>query len=204
MDELLEALAIEISEDDDVIGSDDTDSDESDEDSTEVDCPERISPIDVIECCKSLVIHEVSGLVRFSHETVKVFIGNCLIKELLPEIELAKCCLAYLESPEFQQPVVSREAMEMLVENFKFCSYAISYWRSHICKEAENSYDLQYRILRGFESRSKRNAKSGLECFVRHWYFGFRLDSSLLHVLTNEGLSILCKRLLDGSRNRYN
>ena len=71
MDELLEALVVE----------------DGDQDLQRDD---MLQPTDVIECCKSLVVHEIStGLVRFPHYTVQEFIEG-IKHDLCPNREDCK------------------------------------------------------------------------------------------------------------------
>jgi hypothetical protein len=212
MDELLEALAMcsDAYDDqtEDGFNSDDTNSVESQmSDSVEV-CAggsaselnnQKMKPGDVVECCKSLVIHESNGLVRFSHETVRLFIGKNLKQQLLRQICLAKTCLAYLELPEFHEPCVDMNSLERRMQNFKLCGYAALYWRSHITKEEENSYDTQFLIFEALESQGKRDAKVQLEMYTSSPWLGMEsvAHKSLLHVLASKGLPILCRFLLD-------
>jgi hypothetical protein len=61
---------------------------------------------DILEICQSLVVYEeASGVVRFSHFTVQEFLESQVreSKLCLPEIELAKTCLAYLPLKVFDE-----------------------------------------------------------------------------------------------------
>src|ERR1700738_3051885 len=61
-----------------------------------------IPPAEIVECCKSLLVHEESsGLVRFTHYTVQRFIADKIHQKLPPISDLAKTCAAYLSLPEF-------------------------------------------------------------------------------------------------------
>ena len=58
----------------------------------------QFSPVDVIEMCHSLVVHEESsGVVRFVHPTVQEYLKSFNLSKL----GLAKTCLSYLEHELF-------------------------------------------------------------------------------------------------------
>lgn len=217
MDELLDALSVDID-----VYHDDSDH-ESDANSAGEDMDDleenytgennmdlshgKLNHNDIIECCKSLVIHESDGLVRFSHETVRLFVGKNLKAQLLPTTNLAKSCLTYLELPEFRRPCDSEESLKGRVGHFKFSTYAALYWHSHITEKAENSKDIQCRVLEALESQDKRDAKLQLEsyCLSPLFYPGFPGAKSLLHVLASKGLARLCELILNANlgRNAY-
>jgi len=129
MDELLEALAVDT--DEDTTEATDTDvSDELDIDVSEVlgSIDVQMSPMDVIECCKSLVMDDEGiGVARFSHETVRVYMGKHLKSLVLCEDHLAKTCLIYLnESPEVDIYLSDN------VSKAHFMDYAADFWFNHL------------------------------------------------------------------------
>src|SRR5947207_7640783 len=72
-----------------------------------------LSPFDVIECCKSLVIYEKSsGLVRFVHFTVQEFLNTHSPADFPAPTHLAKACLAYLAFPEVNEPCPDKSAIQ--------------------------------------------------------------------------------------------
>jgi hypothetical protein len=84
MDELLKVLIM------DQYSQDITSGEDLDEELDAI-LEERLIPGDIVETCKGLVLYEESsGSVRFSHETVKLFIEKELKQRLPPTIILAK------------------------------------------------------------------------------------------------------------------
>ena len=132
MTELLEALVFHIDENEDQLdlngtyASDDSDTDSVEEDTRDFDVSldnPRISLIDVVECCKSLVTHDATGLVRFSHETVKVYIG----KNFKQDINLAKTCITYIALTVFEQPCSERDSLEARLTKYPLSRYVAQY-----------------------------------------------------------------------------
>jgi hypothetical protein len=130
MNELLDALAFDT--DEDIAEAIHTDvPDEFDIDVSEAlgSIDVQMSAMDVIECCKSLVTHDQfgSGMVRFTHETVRVYMGKNLKNLLLSEGHLAQTCLTYLnESPEFDTFLSDN------VSKPNFRDYAANFWVHHL------------------------------------------------------------------------
>ena len=92
----------------------------------------KITPIDVVDSCKGLVLFEESSRsVRFTHETVKEFIKKRNLKLLSPG-RLAKICLIYLGSHPFDTPCPDETSLLARMETYKLNRYAAQYWHGHI------------------------------------------------------------------------
>lgn len=182
MDELLEALVVEELELDTRLGDV---------------LQDKLTPTDVIECCKSLVIHEKSsGLVRFSHFTVREFIKSNA-KEMLPSpTHLAQTCLAYLAFPEFDRYCHSLGAIQQRQEKYRFTRYAARFWADHVRGDPENIFDVQYMFFLDF--RSRHRIRSVLQSAQdRDELDGWRI----VHIVSKNGLAKICQLLLGRDGN---
>ena len=122
-----------------------------------------LSPSDIIECCKSLVIYEESsGLVRFAHFTVQEFLNSHAPADFPPQTHLAKTCLAYLAFPEFDEPSPIKSVLQDRLEKYEFSQYAAQYWGRHSQGDAEIKFENE--IFEIFQSQGKCRADSGLGC----------------------------------------
>jgi hypothetical protein len=183
MSELLEALAVE-----------DGDSDLNRE------C--ILQPYEVIDCCKSLVIHdETSDSVRFTHFTVQEFIKSRIQQNLPSEIGLAKTCLTYLTFDTFDYFVVDEQYALNRMDKFKFSKYAAQFWALHIRGEAEKSSDVQKATLEFLKSVNKRNSMLQIEAYTcsRYGSASFTKRKTLLHVLAEKGLATIFSLYVDAN-----
>jgi hypothetical protein len=119
-----------------------------------------LQPDDVIECCKSLIVHEIStDLVKFTHFTVQEFVQG-IQNELLPPIVLAKTCLIYLAFDEFDESMLSTGAACASVidrtNELEFGGYAAKFWADHVRGSPELSLDIQRYVVRVFGPERRR------------------------------------------------
>lgn len=162
---------------------------------------DKLSPADVIECCKSLVIHEKSsGLVRFTHFTVQEYIESNA-QEILPmETHLAKTCLAYLAFPEFDE-LKSRSELRHLLSKYRFGRYVGMFWDDHTRGEAESSLDVQRAFVYVFGRQ--RKAASVLQ-LGRLRYWKTPPEYPILLTICRYGLATICHVALNGGlKNMY-
>ena len=163
-----------------------------------------LQPSDIIECCKSLVIHdESSGLVRFAHYTVQQFIAEKIEHNLLSSIDLAKTCLTYLSFIEFKSPCLDRASMIHRTDSYRFGRYAIKFWAAHVKGQAETLTQIQADIFRLFGSESTRNSILQTESFYTWNWFdeGYVKDRTLLHIVAKWGILTTCHLALDTRLN---
>jgi ankyrin repeat protein len=215
MDELLDVLAVDVdndvSDDDQLESGDSTLNTNSDSDSSsDSELGEggerhlnlgKLQPTDVVESCKGLVLHEPSGLVRFIHDTVRVFIGKNLKSELPSEIHLAKACLTYLMLPEFEQRCIDNDSMEKRRANYKFCLYAAQFWGFHVGK-VENLPVVQKAAITFLAHPNKRASMLQMEEYAK--WSNVHVpddDDTLLHVIVKNGLVTICRLVLYGGSN---
>lgn len=153
---------------------------------------DRLSSSDIIECCKSLVIHEdSSGLVRFTHFTAYQFIADHASSRLPPASHLANSCLTYFSS---HSPLVSSALSQS-----RFVSYAIQHWEKHIAGEAEDLPSIQRKFILGFgSSQAHWNV---INLMLHHMNPPTGQRPALLHVIARFGLAKLCKLYLNGGLN---
>jgi ankyrin repeat protein len=225
MDELLEALSFgeddvaaenELSEDEK--GQDDDyeepggedETDEEDEDAAEADATDceldlngnrPLKPNEVLECCRGLVVYEESsGLVQFSHETVRTFIERELEPEHPTAINIARTCITYLASVQFDSPCVGEKSLKERAQKYKFSRYAAQFWGLHTRGEAENEPDIQRAVISLLASENKRDSMLQLETYANSSWgnINFAKGQTLLHVICKNGLATICRFILDG------
>jgi hypothetical protein len=174
MDELREALVVE-----------DTEPDITLEELLE----DRLSSSDIIECCKSLVIHEdSSGLVRFTHFTAYQFVADHASSRLPPASHLANSCLTYFSS----------HAIMCLKGRSSFSAYAIEHWEQHTAGDAEGLPSIQRKFLLALGSGQ---AQSTIRVLFLHRNLPIRQRGMLLYVIARFGLAKLCRLYLTGGLN---
>jgi hypothetical protein len=162
-------------------------------------------PGDVIECCKSLVIHdEGSGLVHFAHYTVQEFIARHMQEKLLPSHDLAKVCLTYLAFGEFTTPCLDVEAVERRVRGHEFSCYAAQFWGNHIKGEPEEMLSIQEPLVHIFGSENRVASILELESYASSSWgsITFAKAQTFLHVMAKAGLVTVCRMAVDGSLQR--
>ena len=200
MDELLEALSFSCDE----VSVENDSGEDPDDDSTKTDGEldingnRMLEHAQVVECCRGLVLHEESGLVQFSHETVRTFIERELKEKLLPAIDNAKVCVTYLASTQLDNPCVDLDSMEKRTQKYKFSLYAAQFWGFHIRDEAEKDPDIQRAVLSLLASETKRNSMLQLETYANssRGDISFTKGRTLLHVIAKKGLARICAHLL--------
>jgi len=195
MDELLEALVVDEYCQDGSEGQLDGD----------VILEETLKPHQVIKTCKGLVLYEESsGLVRFSHETVKGFIESEMGQKLqFPSpIMLAKTCVIYLGLSGLG-PCHDSASLKQRLGKYKFSRYAALFWAHHTRGEAENDPDNKRAVLSLLASENKKDSMLQLETYANSSWgqMSFTKGQTLLHVIAKNGLATICKWVLDGRIN---
>jgi hypothetical protein len=185
MAELREAIAIR--EDDVDLGE---------EDLTEAD--------DIVQACGSLVVHyPETGIVTFSHEMVQQFLEQRYSDYLLPELAIAKTCLAYLLFDTFDDgPTQDEETFEVRRQRRPFALYTSCYWGPHI-KGATSEDDPEIVALVSRLAMSNKRLESVAQfCFEE---MGFRWADAgpkyrgkrLIHMLAEDGVVALASKTLE-------
>lgn len=148
----------------------------------------------IIRWCRSLLVYEPSSnIVRFNHMTVKEFLESSASKfneyRLFPK-DLARSCLTYLGSKEFETLCEGDESLLIRMTKYKFAKYAGDFWGVHTKDEIQNDDKIQRLILKDFGVRARRQA---IYQFTKQ---------SVLHITARYGLAKICALLLDQER-RY-
>jgi hypothetical protein len=140
----------------------------------------------VITTCGSLVEHDrKSNLVTFSHETVRPFLEENEVGNLLSHSDLAKTCLTYLGFPEFEKSIEDGHEYEEMVGTFRFSKYAANFWEH--ARLAEREVALDKTILAILSSDVRRDSISRL-------HYGGRLHTPgqpIMHTLIENQLSFI-------------
>jgi len=159
-----------------------------------------LRPETIVEACGSLVVYdECSEIVRFAHYSVQEYLEN---KGLPSSIHLADTCLTYLAFNRLTDTCPDTESMEIRLRKYKFSEYAARFWGLHTKGEGENSPETRHRIFEVLET--SRNSVLQMERYTRigrsRHYVGvldYIKGQTLLHVIAQYGLAILCGVLLD-------
>jgi hypothetical protein len=121
---------------------------------------DMLQPIDIIECCKSLVIQDTSsGLVRFAHYTVQEYI-EIHQAVLLSRQYLLMVCLTSIALPDGDS--------EYNPQKFRY--YARRFWSEHVRGEPERSQNIQCALSQVKKARDlwTDSADSALPILARH------------------------------------
>jgi ankyrin repeat protein len=179
MDELLEALVVEVGD-------------------TDLDPESLLQGQDIIKSCNRLVMYEeLSEFVRFSHVTVHEYFRNN-ISLLPPNSHLAMSCLTYLMFNVFSQCCHGKSAIEKRLNIYKFSRYAVENWGFHV-KESEDNRQVQETVLACFMSQTRRDAILQMEVYGRSNGRSsvFTEGQTLLHMLADKGLAKTCALALE-------
>jgi len=201
MSELLEAVVIE-----QYLGNEDSHSIE------ELDpiLKYKMLPTDIVDLCKGLVLYEESsGLVRFSHETVKEFISERNLPLAYPST-LTKICLMYLGSNMFDNACDHEEELLTKMQKYEFSRYAGRYWADHISQDMNCEKEILNEFLAAFRFQNRRDAIEQLYMYhdVDGYIWGFKpaMRRSRLQVAASMGLATICEHLLhdaSSGKDRY-
>jgi len=137
--------------------------------------------------CMGLVSLSTTGYFQFSHTTtVTEFLAEPknfedLGATLFSPLELAKKCLDYLDSPEFESMEVGRHG---------FGDYAANYWGDHV-REVECS------LLQGIEDLSHFRFLASVTKRDLMLKLNDRSTSTILHFAAEKGLTKFCRLCLD-------
>ena len=200
MDELLEALAVEEY-------LEDASNKELDVNLDAI-LEERSTPTDLVKICKGLVLYdELSGAVRFSHETVDGFVQNELEeKSKLPTSTiLAKTCLIYLSSPAFDVPCHDVRSLIARLERYKFSGYASQYWADHIKCNRKGEEQMQNALYETFQLDGRREAMGQIAHYIKYQraWFKSSIGRSFFHIIAANGLAKIFRHLLNDDNGRY-
>ena len=163
------------------------------------------SPDYIVETCAGLVVYdEDTEIVRFNHQTVPEFLRDYCATYLLPPDVLANTCLTYLlldVFDEFRQQ--DREHVKERVQKYKLSRYAAQYWGLHTRGKAENKPDIQRKVLSLLASENKKSSMLQMEVYANSSciYIDFTKGQTLLHVIAKNGLTSICRYILD-ERNK--
>ena len=166
---------------------------------TDLDPNYLLEPAFIVEISESLISYdENSGIVRFSHFTVYEFLQTLEAPSLLSSIDIAKVCLTCLGFDDFESHCIDATSMGERLQKYRLCRYISEYWGFHI-REAENHEEVQKAAISILASENKRNWVLTMKRYVM-FGSGNMFDTrgqSLLHVLAKNGLSIICKLVLE-------
>jgi hypothetical protein len=153
-----------------------------------------LEPEDIIDCCKSLIIHETSsGLVRFTHYTVQEFIGT-IESHLYSMNHLAKICLNYLTMSAFDEPC-DQLSFNNRIKKYAFSSHAGRYWNFYTSGDPEKCHDIQLAVFRVLRSEHRRLALRQLS-ENNFWPFTCK-GETFLHMIARAGLVTICGLILN-------
>lgn len=172
------------------------------DDIEETDCPD---PLDVIECCRGLLLHEQSsGIVRFAHHTIQPFLEANYRDQLLTTADLAATCLSYLLFDVFEEgPCGDEEAFDARVTSYNLATYAAQYWGTYMRGPGEEDSAIRKLLFRLMLSTQKREAM--LEMVLKGnrvipWSHTSSTPTralTALHIFAQNGLASICKSVLE-------
>lgn len=148
---------------------------------------------EIIATCSGFVNHDLkTGLVTFSHETVRQFLEEHESSSLFSPLVLSRTCLAYLRLPEIEKLFLDTRYAESGGQPkifFEFRYYAGKFWATHAAL-SERDVKLETAILETLGSTARREAMERLKDTTTPIYLRARpRGKSLLHVLIETRLS---------------
>jgi len=179
MEELQEALAV-------------------DENVTELLERHKTAPETIVKSCEDLVDYDkYTRVVKFTHDTVREFLEEHCKDQLFPPRDLAKTCLYYIGLDEFNKPCPDQKALQSRLEKFKFMEYACEQWGFHGRGTPEDEVDIEEVTFRTLGTGNKLQSVGQINRYVSFGRVDFPRQSILFHGLALNGLSTLCKKLLE-------
>ena len=133
-------------------------------------------PENLLKRCSSLVTVSDDGHVSLAHYTVKEFLTSDSTRRDLEtffvgdeevELELAKTCLTYLCYTDFIAGSVYEDALEELLDKYKFLGYAATSWgvHAHLSEgKEEDLLDLAVKLLKS-PAEGRGNYESWLQIY---------------------------------------
>jgi hypothetical protein len=104
----------------------------------------------IVSTCGGLIAYDQgNGSVTFSHETVRPFLEENELGNLLSHSDIARTCLTCLRFPYFENPDKVRKDFHEQKLPFKFCAYAGYFWAFHVL-QGQREADLEITILETF------------------------------------------------------
>jgi len=134
-----------------------------------------------------------SGIVRFSHDTMRDFLQDRCINYLSHESELAITCLTYLLFELFADgPCTDERSFALRLSSRPFGKYAAHYWGSHTKGPGENNTTIQKLLSTLVKSSAKIDSMAQLAVAQRpkDWNNVVR-GKTIWHLVAENDLTIL-------------
>ena len=164
-----------------------------------------VTPADVIvESCLSLVQHDkISGVVSFSHDTVREYLEERCSDQLRPMLVMAMSCLTYLSFDVFEAGACpDDDAFRMRKQNYPFGQYAALFWGVHVHGKGEQDEEILELLLALMQSPAKVDSMGQL-CMndMTQWNLAlpWLKGRTLLHVVVDNDLRDMANALLNTS-----
>jgi hypothetical protein len=154
----------------------------------------------VLKVCQSLVAYDehTTKIVRFAHDTVREYIRDNHMGQLMSRTDLAKSCLSYIKLNVFGDCCDDEESLQKRLERYKFSRYVAQFWGFHLSGEPEK--DLQQTIFETFDPspgrlKSMVQIRTYVDVNVGRGFFVPR-KTLFFHAVAANGLSTLCEVML--------
>jgi hypothetical protein len=123
-----------------------------------LDCDMIPAPDLVVSTCGGLITYDQgNGSVTFSHETVRPFLEENEIGNLLSHSDICTTCLTYLRFPYFENPRELSKTFYGPTPPFQFGRYAAEFWAFHVL-QGRREPDLERAILETFSLDARRQS----------------------------------------------
>lgn len=153
---------------------------------------------DLVSVCAGIVtVDRESGIIRLVHYTTQKYLQNYLQSQLpTVNINIAVTCLVYLGFDAFNYPCQNKSELEERLKKYKLYSYAARYLGEHTRGDMEER--IKNRFFETFQSQGKRDSidQTIIYCSELWHPFKERTNRSLLHIVSEIGLSTICCTLL--------
>jgi len=170
----------------------------------------RSSPEDLLNACRGLlVVDRITNTVRFPHLTALEYLRTR--NDLHPSSYLAQVCMTYLSFEEFETECNDWEELKSRVTKYKAAELLAKYW-GYYTRDAQCDQVVQDRIFAWLGSEKKCRSMIQMPYFRRaildlSWdWFNSNMISheTILNLLVQNGLALLCELFLDGKSPNLN
>lgn len=161
-----------------------------------------VTPADIIlESCASLVRHDkVSGVVRFSHDTVREYLAERCFDQLRTKLVMAKNCLTYLSFNIFEEGACpDDDAFNNRRQNYPFGQYAASFWGKYVQGKGEQDTEILELLLALMRSPTKVDSMAQfLTGSMVKWNLSmpWMRGKALIHIIVENDLRDMANALL--------
>jgi hypothetical protein len=169
----------------------------------------RSSPEDLLNACRGLlVVDRITNTVRFPHLTALEYLRTR--NDLPPSSYVVQICMTYLSFEEFETECNDWEELKSRVKKYKAAELLANSW-GYYTRDAQCDQVVQDRVFAWLGSENRCLSMMQMRHFRQYidlyWdWFNSNMSShqTILHLLVENGLALLCELFLDGKAPNLN